>query len=99
MQNNERSAFVYLMASQSGTLYIGMTNDIVKRVLEHKSGINEGFTKKYHCHKLVYFKEIGDICAAIALEKKLKGWSRKKKEALIKSQNPCWFDLAGEWQM
>lgn len=96
---NDKTAFVYIMSSQSGTLYVGITNDLVRRVLEHKHGVNEGFTKKYHCHKLVYFEEIGDICAAIALEKKLKGWSRKKKEALIRSRNSKWFDLAKEWRM
>lgn len=79
---NEQTAYIYIMASKSGTLYIGVTNDIERRVYEHKTGLNEGFTKKYQCKRLVYFEEIGDISEAIALEKKIKGWSRWKKSIL-----------------
>jgi len=93
----ERTAYIYIMASKSGTLYIGVTNDIERRVFEHKDGLCKGFTKKYSCNKLVYFEEIGDICEAILKEKILKGWSRKKKENLIKSQNPRWDDLTEKW--
>jgi putative endonuclease len=95
--NNDQTAYVYIMASASGTLYIGVTNDLERRVCEHKTGLNEGFTKKYQCHKLVYSQEIGDISEAIALEKKIKGCSRWKKECLIRSQNPTWADLARTW--
>jgi putative endonuclease len=94
----ENSAYVYIMASKSGTLYTGVTNNIERRVLEHKEGLNEGFTKKYHCHKLVYFEEIGDIGEAILREKRIKGWSRSKKANLIRSLNPPWEDLAKDWR-
>ncbi len=86
--------YVYILASDSGTLYIGVTNNLERRVWEHKQGLVEGFTKKYKCHRLVYFECYGDFNQAIAREKKLKGWLRKKKENLIKSINPHWKDLS-----
>jgi len=85
------------MASKSGTLYIGVTNDIKSRVYEHKMGLNKGFTKRYGCKKLVYFQEMEGFCQAIYMEKKMKGWMRWKKERLIRSQNPTWHDLAWNW--
>ena len=94
----DRQYFVYIMASFSGTLYTGVTNDLYKRVYQHKNDLIEGFTKKYQCHKLVYFEETGDIEAAILREKQIKGWSRKKKEALIKTKNPKWKDLSDDWK-
>ncbi len=94
----DRQYFVYIMASASGTLYTGVTNNLVKRVWQHKNDIIEGFTKKYKCHKLVWFEETSDIESAIAREKQIKGWSRKKKEALIKSKNPTWKDLSDDWE-
>lgn len=81
------------MASESGTLYVGITNDLTRRVWEHKNGIIEGFTKKYDCKKLVYHECGEDVNGAIAREKQIKKWNRKKKEALIKSMNPGWIDL------
>lgn len=84
------------MASSSGTLYIGVTNNLEKRVWEHKREIIDGFTKKYGCKKLVYFEEYNDVNQAIAREKQIKGWLRKKKEALIKTINPRWKDLADD---
>ena len=69
-------------------LYIGMTNDLYRRYLEHKDGIVEGFTKKYRCHSLLYYEDLKDVEEAIAREKELKGWSREKKETLIKSAIP-----------
>ena len=84
------------MASDSGTLYIGVTNDLPRRILEHQQGLVAGFTKKYHCHKLVYFEDCGDVIEAISREKVLKGWLRKKKEDLIRSMNPSWKDLSKE---
>ena len=81
------------MASISGTLYIGVTNNLSKRVYEHKEGKIEGFTKKYGCKKLVYTEVYQDIREALGREKQLKRWNRKKKEELIKSQNPHWQDL------
>jgi len=84
---------IYILASNSGTLYIGVTNNLERRVEEHKSGLIEGFTKKYECKKLVYFEEYNYINDAIAREKQIKGWRRSKKEALIRTMNPGWRDL------
>jgi len=81
------------MASPSGTLYIGMTNNLIRRVLEHKNKINEGFTEKYSCNKLIYFEHYSYVYDAINREKQLKKWNRKKKQALIKTMNPGWIDL------
>jgi putative endonuclease len=85
---------VYIMARRrNGTLYTGVTSDLVKRVWQHRSGLGEGFTKQYHCKLLVWF-ELGDtLDAAITREKQLKGGSRKKKLGLIEAMNPEWDDL------
>jgi putative endonuclease len=88
---------VYIMASVSGTLYTGVTSDLEKRIWEHKNDINEGFTKKYKCHKLVYFEHSDYMTEAIEREKEIKKWNRKKKENLNKTINPIWNDLAKEW--
>jgi putative endonuclease len=93
----EYSFYVYLMASLSGTLYVGFTNDLERRVYEHKTNFNKGFTQKYSCHKLVYFEEYNDVYEGIAREKQIKRWRRKKKEALIKTTNPSWDDLSKDW--
>ena len=85
-----------MMASISRTLYVGVTNDLGRRVAEHKSGETEGFTKRYQVHKLVYYEEFGRPRDAIAREKELKGWLRSKKVALIESFNPAWRDLSWE---
>jgi putative endonuclease len=85
------------MTSKSGTLYTGVTSDIKKRVYQHKFKLVEGFTKKYSICRLVYFEETTDINVAIQREKEIKGWRRSKKIDLIKSVNPTWKDLAGEW--
>ena len=77
-------------------MYVGVTNDLRRRLYEHKSELIEGFTKKYHVHKLVYFEEYSDVDDAIAREKQLKHWIRLKKNALIEAQNPNWDDL-GEY--
>lgn len=89
---------VYIMASKSGTLYIGVTNTIERRTLEHKRGLVEGFSKTYGCTRLVYCEFYQWIQEAIGREKQLKGWNRKKKEALIRTQNSKWKDLAEEWK-
>lgn len=94
----QHNYYVYFMASESGTLYIGVTNDLMRRVTEHKSGEVEGFTKKYGCVKLVYYEHFPDIRAAIEREKQLKKWRREKKEWLIRSMNPGWVDLTLEWE-
>jgi putative endonuclease len=89
--------FVYIMSSHSGTLYIGMTNSICRRALQHKSSEIEGFASKYHCNRLVYYESFDDVHQAIGREKQLKGWLRIKKITLIESKNPRWEDLAEKW--
>ena len=89
-----RSYYVYLMASRSRVLYVGVTNDLGRRVREHKQGLNAGFTKQYRVTRLVYFERFADIRDAIAREKVIKGWKRSRKLSLIHSQNPTWEDLA-----
>ena len=89
--------FVYIVSSRSGTLYIGMTNSIYRRVLQHKSGTIEGFASKYHCTRLVHYESFDDVHRAIGREKELKGWTREKKIALIESRNPRWADLGEHW--
>jgi putative endonuclease len=89
--------FAYIVCSRSGTLYIGMTNNLYRRALEHKSGSIEGFASKYHWERLVYYESFDQVQKAIAREKQLKGWRREKKIALIESKNPRWEDLAEKW--
>ena len=86
--------FVYIMTNTSGTLYTGVTNNLERRIYEHKHHLVNGFTNKYNIDKLVYFEETNDINAAISREKQIKGWLRKKKIALIESLNPGWKDLS-----
>ena len=85
--------FVYIMTNASGTLYTGITNNLARRVYEHKNKLVPGFTSKYNITKLVYYEECSDVLAAIAREKQIKGWLRAKKIALIESINPGWQDL------
>ena len=86
--------WVYLMASQkNGTLYAGVTNNLVRRVFEHKSDFVEGFTRQYGVHTLVWFESTESIEAAIQREKQLKNWKREWKVALIEKENPNWHDL------
>src|SRR2546423_8694210 len=87
---------VYIMAGASGVIYIGVTNDIERRVGEHKSKAVPGFSARYNLTKLVYFEMFGDVRAAISREKELKGWVRRRKVALIESMNPQWNDLSPE---
>jgi putative endonuclease len=94
---NDHEYFVYIVSSRSGTLYIGMTNSIYRRALQHKSGEIEGFASKYHCNRLVYYESFDDVHKAIGREKQLKGWLRSKKIALIESKNPRWQDFAEKW--
>jgi putative endonuclease len=89
-----KNYFVYMMAShRNGTLYIGVTNDIVRRVYEHKNNLIKGFTEKYKVHHLVYVEETDDVGAALLREKQLKKWKRSWKLRLIESINPEWKDL------
>ena len=86
--------YTYIMSNAgNSTLYVGMTNDLARRVREHKSGIIPGFTQKYKCHKLVYYEEFTEVDQAIAREKQLKKWSREKKNNLIDSVNKDREDL------
>ncbi len=88
-------AFVYFMANKyNTTLYVGVTNDLLRRVAEHKAHINKGFTDKYNCEKLVYFEDLVTIEYAIEREKQLKKWRREWKNNLICSMNPNWDDLS-----
>ena len=85
------------MGSKTGTLYVGMTSDIKRRVYEHKSHLIPGFTNKYNIERLLYFDTISDPASAINREKQIKTWRREKKVALIDSVNPSWEDLSEDW--
>jgi putative endonuclease len=89
--------FVYILASDSGTLYIGVTNDLRKRVWEHKNNLYEGFTAQHGVHRLLYWEGFIDIRNAIAREKQLKGWTRERKISLFEKKNPVWSDLSKDW--
>jgi len=89
--------YVYIMTNRSRTLYTGVTNDLLRRVYEHKNKLVSGFTSKYNIQYLVYYECTSSIHAAIQREKQIKGWLRAKKIALIDSMNPEWKDLSEEW--
>ena len=89
--------FTYIMSSSGGTLYTGVTNNIVNRVLTHKQKQLPGFTQKYNVTRLVYYEVSPSIYSAISREKEIKGWKRAKKITLIQSMNPKWLDLAENW--
>jgi len=89
--------FVYILASKrNGTLYIGVTNDLVRRVFEHKQGVVKGFTRTHGIHRLMYFEMFNDPASAIQREKTMKGWPRRWKTNKIEEQNPLWRDLYEE---
>lgn len=89
-----KQGYVYILASKkNGTLYIGVTSDLIKRVYEHKNNVVEGFTRKYEVHSLVYYEIYDDITTAIEREKKLKKYKRQYKLELIETENPKWMDL------
>jgi len=95
----ERSFYVYIMSSPSRTLYTGVTNDLERRVAEHKEGKKPGsFTARYKVNRLTYFEQLGDISEAIAREKEIKLLTRKRKIKLIESINPEWKDLSRQWE-
>lgn len=88
------SSYIYILASKkNGTLYIGVTNNLMRRVYEHKNGVIEGFTKSDKVHMLVYYEEYSSINEAIAREKQLKHWNRQWKTRLVEEHNPQWNDL------
>ncbi len=90
--------YVYIISNWNNkVIYTGITNDLQRRLYEHKNGTNKGFTKKYNVKKLVYFDYTTDVNEAIKKEKQIKGWTRAKKDALINSQNPEWRDLSEDW--
>ena len=89
--------YVYILTNQSRTLYIGVTNDLEHRVRQHRSKRIAGFTAKYNVTMLVCYEEFSDVREAIECEKRLKGWTRAKKIALIEQENPRWEDLAADW--
>jgi len=92
--NDRQSFFVYILASRkNGTLYIGVTNDLARRVWEHKQGLVDGFTKTHNVHQLVYFESFDDIQLAIQREKTMKHWIRQWKINAIEQENPAWRDL------
>ena len=93
----ERQYYVYILTNASRTLYTGVTNNLERRVFEHKHKLVPGFPSKYHITRLVYFEVTQDIHAAISREKQIKGWLRAKKIALIESVNPEWKDLSVGW--
>ena len=92
-----RRYFVYILASRSQCLYTGVTNELVRRVWQHKTSQLDGFTKRYRVDRLVHFEETSAIHAAIGREKQIKGWSRANKVALIQSTNATWEDLSAGW--
>jgi putative endonuclease len=89
--------YVYIMTNKSRTLYTGVTNDLMRRVYEHKNKLVPGFTRRYNINCLVYYESTSSVYAALEREKQIKGWVRAKKITLIKSMNPEWKDLSEEW--
>ena len=93
----ERSYYVYIMASKSRVLYVGITGFLMARVLRHKAGEGGAFTRKYRVHRLVYYRSFQNVGDAIASETEIKKWRREKKVALIRADNPTWEDLSAGW--
>lgn len=90
--------YVYLLTNWNDrVIYTGVTNDLQRRLYEHKQELADGFTKRYHVHKLVYFETTTEVRAAIEREKQIKSWSRAAKNALVETINPNWKDLSEDW--
>ena len=90
--------YVYILANwDDSVLYIGVTNNLLRRLYEHRNHLVPGFTTKYNVHKLVYYEETTDVKAALEREKQVKKWRREKKDALISAANPDWIDLSAAW--
>jgi len=94
---SRKTSYVYIMGSAGGALYIGVTNDIERRVWQHKKKQVEGYSSRFSTNRLLYFEEFDHPADAIAAEKKLKGWLRKKKLDLIRTMNPKFRDLGEDW--
>ena len=93
-----RSYWIYVLTNKrNGTLYIGVSNSLERRIWEHKAKIIEGFSKRYGLDRLAHFEEFRDVHDAIAREKEIKGWLRTRKIALIETGNPAWSDLSAGW--
>ena len=97
MSDRQHNYFAYIMASKSGVLYVGMTNNLESRVWDHKQKLIEGFTAKYNVNRLVWFEQYREVRDAIENEKRIKKWRREKKIALIERMNPNWKDLSEGW--
>jgi len=93
----ERLYYVYILGSYSGTLYIGVTGNLHRRIRQHKQHAIEGFTAKYKVERLLHFEVFHEVLNAIAREKQLKLWTRAKKIALLEKRNPKWEDLSRDW--
>ena len=90
--------YVYILSNwNNNVIYTGITNNLERRVFEHKNKLADGFTKRYNVNKLVYFEQTGDVRVALEREKQLKSWRREKKDFLIESINPLWKDLSIDW--
>jgi putative endonuclease len=89
--------FVYILASRSGVLYIGVTRDLLRRMHQHRVGQVPGFTRRYHVNRLVFYEQTPSARSAFERERQIKGWKRQKKIRLIETVNPEWVDLAKEW--
>ena len=90
--------YVYFLTNwDDSVLYIGVTNNLPRRLYEHRNGLVDGFTKKYNVHKLVYYEYTNDVYSAISREKQLKKWTRAKKNDLVVKENPEWRDLSQQW--
>lgn len=97
--SNSNDYYVYILANASGSsLYVGVTNNLERRLYEHRNGLIPGFTERYNVHRLVYYETTGDVESAILREKQLKDWRRSKKDALIDSMNPERHDLSADWE-
>jgi len=92
-----KTYYVYIMTNQSRTLYVGFTNNIQQRIMQHKEGLVEGFTSHYKIDTLIYFETFNDATSRIAREKQIKRWRREKKVRLINQENPDWHDLSDGW--
>ena len=95
--SQRRDYYVYILTNASRTLYVGVTNDLEKRLHQHRSKIGPGFTSRYNVNWLVYYEQTADVSSALAREKQIKAWRRSKKDALIETMNPGWKDLSLEW--
>jgi putative endonuclease len=93
----DRVYYVYIMTNHTGTLYVGLTNDLHRRIFEHRENEGSQFTSRYRIRRLVHWEDFGDVRLAIEREKEIKAWRREKKVALIEKQNPGWKDLSDGW--